>query len=40
MDPTAGAREPWADIPTENAKQPENHQDYDECPQHEISFFK
>ena len=40
MNPTASLRETWADIPTEKAKHPENHQDYNERPQHEISSFK
>jgi hypothetical protein len=37
MDPTADARETWADIPAEKAKQPQNDQDNNDCPQHKKS---
>jgi hypothetical protein len=40
MDPSASLRKSWTDIPTEKAKQPENHQDYNYRPQHEISPFR
>jgi hypothetical protein len=39
MNPTAGLREPWADVPTEKAKQPQNDYNYDDSPQHKISPF-
>jgi len=40
MDPTAGLWEPWADIPTEKAEQPQDDKNYDDSPQHEISPFE
>jgi hypothetical protein len=37
MDPIAGAGEPGAYIPTEKTEQPQDNQDNDDGPQHEIS---
>jgi hypothetical protein len=37
MDPIAGAREPWTDVPAEESKQPKDYENNDDCPQHEIS---
>jgi hypothetical protein len=39
MNPTAGFREAGADVSTEEAKQPEHNQDYDDSPQHGPSPF-
>jgi hypothetical protein len=40
MDPTAGFREAWTDSPTEKAEQPQDEQNYDDSPQHEVSPFE
>jgi hypothetical protein len=40
MNPTAGLREPGTDVPAEKAEQPQDYQDYDDSPQHEISPFE
>jgi hypothetical protein len=40
MDPTAGLREAWADATTEKAEQPQDYQNYDDCPYHKISPFE
>jgi len=40
MDPTAGLREAWADSATEKAEQPQDDQDYNDSPQHEVSPFE
>ena len=40
MDPTACFREAWTYVPTEKAEQPQDYQDYDDGPQHEISPFE
>jgi hypothetical protein len=39
MDPTACLRETWTDTPTEKAEKSQDHQNYDNSPQHEISPF-
>jgi hypothetical protein len=39
MDPTAGARQAWTDVPTEKSEQPQDEQNNDDSPQHEISPF-
>jgi hypothetical protein len=39
MNPSAGAREAWANARTDKAKQPQNDENDDDCPQHEISPF-
>ena len=39
MDPTACAWEIWTYIPAEKAEQPQNYQNDDDSPQHEISPF-
>jgi len=39
MDPTACLREAGADVPAEKAKKPQDDQNYDDSPQHEISPF-
>jgi hypothetical protein len=39
MDPAAGSRKSWADSAAEKAQQPQNKQDYDNGPNHEISPF-
>jgi hypothetical protein len=39
MDPTACLREAWAYVSTEEAEQPQDEQNYDDSPQHEISPF-
>jgi len=40
MDPGAGAREARTDVPTEIAKQPQDYENYDDGPQHEIFPFE
>jgi hypothetical protein len=40
MNPTTGLREARADVSTEKAKQPEDEQDNNNGPQHEISPFQ
>jgi hypothetical protein len=40
VNPTAEAREAGTDIPTEKAEQPQDYQNYDDRPQHEISPFE
>lgn len=40
MDPAACLRETWTDAPTEITEQPQNYQNYDDSPQHEISPFE
>jgi hypothetical protein len=40
MNPTAGAREPWTNVPSEKSEQPQYDQNYDDSPQHEISPFE
>jgi hypothetical protein len=37
MDPIAGLRDSLADILAKKAQHPQNDQNYDDCPQHEIS---
>jgi hypothetical protein len=39
MNPTTRLREAWTDAPTEKAEQPQDHENYDNSPQHEISPF-
>lgn len=39
MDPTACPRKAWADVPTQKAEQPEDDENYDDCPKHEITPF-
>jgi hypothetical protein len=39
MNPTTGLREPWTNIPTEKAEQPQNYQNHDYSP-HKISPFE
>jgi hypothetical protein len=39
MNPTACLREAWNYASTEKAEQPQDHQNYDNSPQHEISPF-
>jgi hypothetical protein len=38
VNPIAGLRETWANVPTEKAEQPQNYQNHDYSP-HEISPF-
>jgi hypothetical protein len=40
MDPAASLREAGADIPAKSTEQPEDEQNYDDGPQHEISPFR
>ncbi len=40
VHPIASARETRTDISAESAEQPQDKQDYDDCPQHEISPFR
>jgi hypothetical protein len=40
VDPTACLRESWTYVPTEKAKQPQDEQNHDDSPQHEISPFE
>jgi hypothetical protein len=40
VDPTAGARESWTYVPTEKAKQPQDYQNHNDCPQHGLSPFE
>jgi hypothetical protein len=40
VDPIAGLWEAWADPPTEKAEQPQDEQNYDDGPYHEISPFE
>jgi hypothetical protein len=40
MNPTACLRKTWTYIPTEKAEQPQNKQNYNNSPQHEISPFE
>jgi hypothetical protein len=37
VNPTAGFREARTDVPAEKAEQPQDEQNDDDCPQHEIS---
>jgi hypothetical protein len=37
VNPAAGSREAGTDVRTEKAEQPQDEQDDDDCPQHEIS---
>jgi hypothetical protein len=39
VNPTAGTREPWAYVPTKEAKQPQYKENYDDSPQHDVSPF-
>ena len=39
MDPIAGFRETWADVSPEKAQRPQDYQDDDNGPNHEISPF-
>jgi hypothetical protein len=39
VNPIAGAREVWNYVSTEKAEQPQDYQNYDDSPQHEISPF-
>jgi hypothetical protein len=32
VDPTAGLREAWTDVPAEKAEQPQDYQNYDDSP--------
>jgi hypothetical protein len=40
MDPTACFRETWAYVSTQKAEQPQDQQNYNDSPQHEISPFE
>ena len=40
MDPAACFREAWANASTQKAEQPQDDQNYDDSPQHEISPFE
>jgi hypothetical protein len=40
VNPTAGLREAWTYVPTEKAQQPQDYQNHDNGPQHEISPFE
>ena len=40
VNPTACAREAWADVSTEKAEQPQDDQNHDDNPQHKISPFE
>ena len=40
MDPIACLWEPWAQVTTEKAEQPQYKQNYDDSPQHKIFPFK
>jgi hypothetical protein len=40
MNPTAASRKTRADVRPEKAEQPQDKQDYDDSPQHEISPFE
>jgi hypothetical protein len=40
VNPIARARESWTYVPTEKAEQPQDYQNYDNGPQHEISPFE
>jgi hypothetical protein len=37
VNPAACLRDPLANVPAEKAEQPQNEQNDDDCPQHEIS---
>jgi hypothetical protein len=37
VNPAAGARKAWTDVPAEKAKQPKYDKNHNNCPQHEIS---
>jgi hypothetical protein len=39
VNPIPGAGNTWANVPAKKAKQPQDEQDYDERPQHEIDPF-
>jgi hypothetical protein len=40
VNPTANLRKVWADPAAEKAEQPQDNQDYDNGPQHDISPFE
>jgi hypothetical protein len=40
VNPIAGAWESWAYVPTQEAEQPQDEQNHDDSPQHEISPFE
>jgi hypothetical protein len=40
VNPTACFREPRADFSAEEAEQPQDYQNYDDCPQHKIPPFE
>ena len=40
VNPIAGAWEAWTYVSTQKAEQPQDKQNYDDCPQHEISPFE
>jgi hypothetical protein len=40
VNPIAGLREAWTDSSTEKAEQPQDEQDYDDGPQHDVSPFE
>jgi hypothetical protein len=40
MNPTASLWESWTYVPTEKTEQPQDKQDHDDSPQHEISPFE
>jgi hypothetical protein len=40
MDPAACFWKSWTNVPTEKAEQPQDNQDHDDGPQHEISPFE
>jgi hypothetical protein len=40
MNPAAGLREAWTYISPEEAEQPQDQENYDDSPQHEISPFE
>jgi hypothetical protein len=40
MDPTASLRDPWTDVRPKITEQPQDQQNDDDSPQHEISPYK
>ncbi len=39
MDPTACFRKAWADVSTQKTEQPQDDENYDDSPKHEITPF-
>lgn len=39
MDPTACFRKAWADVSTQKTEQPQDDENYDDSPEHEITPF-